>query len=89
MSVGGMLLGAVIGAVVALFASGPVGLFARFGYVLPAVFGVAGGVVVRRLPGRRFIGPAAGLVALAAAAVVAIVVGYFVWYVVTTRHGWF
>jgi hypothetical protein len=89
MSIGGIMLGAIIGVVVAFFASGPLWLFARFGYVLPAVFGVATGVVVRRLPGRRFIGPAAGLMSLAMLGLAAAVFCFFVWYVVTHLHGWF
>jgi hypothetical protein len=87
MSIGGLLLGAMFGAVVAFFAGGPLWLFARFGYVLPAVFGVAGGIAVRRVPwpGRFAIASVGWIAALAIGAAFC----WWIWNVLTHIHGWF
>ena len=88
MSIGGFLLGAFLGAVVAFTANTPFWLFGPRWYVLPALFGVTGAIVVRRLPGYR----ALSLTGYLVGALGLLAFGAFCWWVIyllTHRHGWF
>ena len=92
MSVGGLLFGAFAGAVLGFMMNGPLWLFGRFGYVLPAVFGVAGAVAARRLPGGRAISVAGFLVGAATFVLGLLVTAAVCWWVVhilLNKHGWF
>jgi hypothetical protein len=92
MRIGGFLLGAFIGAVLSFNTSGAFWLFGRFGYVLPAGFGIAGALVVRRLPGGRALsaaGFAVGAMTIVAGLLIAAAICWWIVYIVTNKHGWF
>jgi hypothetical protein len=88
MRIGGFLLGAFFGAVLSFTTSGPFWLFGRFGYVLPAGFGIAGALVVRRVPGGRALS-VAGLAVGVTAIIVAAAVCWWIVDIVMHKHGWF
>ncbi|HYZ88833.1 MAG TPA: hypothetical protein VE620_06020 [Myxococcales bacterium] len=92
MSIGGLLLGAFFGAVLSFTMTGPLWLFGRLGYVLPAVFGVAGAVGVPRLPGRRVFAAAGYLAGVVTFVLGLLLAAAFCWWIVhilANKHGWF
>jgi pilus assembly protein TadC len=92
MSIGGLLLGLVVGAVFGFFVNGPLWLFGRFGYVLPALFGIAGSVAARRTRVGRAIS-IAGFAVSAATMVLGLLVAaafcWWMWTILSQKHGWF